>query len=145
VTDLPIAEFWVPGIPAPGGSKRAFVVAGKARITDDAKGNRDWKTKVAQVAHEAHEGPLLMGPLRVRFEFYVLRPKGHWGARGLRPSAPLHPTTKPDVLKLARSTEDALTGVLWGDDSQTVTLELEKRYSPSQGAAGCLVRVWDED
>ena len=46
----------------------------------------------------------------------------------LRPAAPKHPTTRPDVLKLARAIEDSLTGVLWHDDSQIVSEHLRKHY-----------------
>jgi Holliday junction resolvase RusA-like endonuclease len=35
---------------------------------------------------------------------------------------------KPDVLKLARAVEDALTGILYRDDAQIVTEVLRKRY-----------------
>lgn len=129
----------VPGKPAPGGSKRAFVIPGtnRASVTDDAKGNADWKARVARFARDAYRGPLLDEPLVVAMTFTVARPKGHFGtgrnADVLKPSAPPRPTTKPDVLKLARSTEDALTGVIWKDDCTTIRLILEKRYGDDPG------------
>jgi Holliday junction resolvase RusA-like endonuclease len=138
MSDTAAFAFWVPGVPAPGGSKKAFIVNGKARLTDAAKGNKDWRASVAHAAREAYAGPVLEGPLFVSFIFYVVRPKSHTGKRGLLPSAPAFPTTRPDVLKLARSTEDALTGILWRDDSQTVHLIAMKRYGAQ---AGCNVRV----
>jgi Holliday junction resolvase RusA-like endonuclease len=131
-------RFFVAGTPAPGGSKRAIVVGGKARVIDDAKGNRDWKSSVAQVAADAYRGPLLEGPLAVSFRFVFPRPSGHFGKRGLRRSARPYPTVKPDALKLARSTEDALSGVLWRDDVQTVHLAVAKEYGEK---AGCWVEV----
>ena len=70
----------------------------------------------------------MTGALRVSFTFYRPRPKGHFGAKGVRPSAPRYPTTKPDVLKLARAVEDALTGVLWRDDAQIVAESIYKDY-----------------
>jgi Holliday junction resolvase RusA-like endonuclease len=36
--------------------------------------------------------------------------------------------TRPDVLKLARAAEDALTGIVWRDDSQIVHETLAKVY-----------------
>lgn len=134
---LAAIEFFVPGLPAPGGSKRAFVVAGKARLVDDCKRNGSWRATVAGIAMEAMRGPLLDGPLVVSMAFVVLRPRGHFGTGRnggkVRPTAPPHPTVKPDVLKLARSTEDALTGVLWRDDCLTVDLRLSKRYGDVPG------------
>jgi Holliday junction resolvase RusA-like endonuclease len=134
-----VIQFFVPGVPQPGGSKRAFVVAGRAVVTEDAKRNKPWRASVAMAGHEAHAGPLLDGPLAVSFLFVLARPRGHFTPRGaLRKSAPKHPAVKPDVLKLARSTEDALTGVLWRDDSRTVALVARKVYGDQ---AGCWISV----
>jgi Holliday junction resolvase RusA-like endonuclease len=46
----------------------------------------------------------------------------------LRASAPRYPTGRPDVLKLARACEDALTGVIWRDDAQIVVERLYKDW-----------------
>jgi Holliday junction resolvase RusA-like endonuclease len=73
------------------------------------------------------------GPLKVSLRFGLLRPKGHFGKRGLKPSAPQYPTVKPDVIKLARCVEDALNGLAWKDDSQIVFEELGKVYAGSPG------------
>jgi Holliday junction resolvase RusA-like endonuclease len=131
-------QFFVPGVPQPGGSKRAFVVNGRAVVTDDAKHNKSWRASVAAAGYEAHTGQLLDGPLAVSFLFVLARPRGHFGKKGLKPSAPAYPAVKPDVLKLARSTEDALTGILWRDDSRTVVLTARKVYGDQ---AGCWVAV----
>lgn len=142
-------EFFVPGKPMPGGSKKAFVnkKTGRANVVD-ASGQRgkDWRADVKQFAATAYQGPLLGDALIVTMEFVIPRPMSHWGtgqnARILKPLAPRKPTTKPDVLKTARSVEDALTGVIWHDDCQTVRLVLDKRYveTPDE-RPGVFVRV----
>ena len=112
--------FTVHGKPAPAGSKRGFYNAKAKRviITDDSKNSRPWKAQISDAAAEAMAGyDLLQGPLSVSLTFFVLRPKGHYGARGLRPSAPEFPTVKPDLLKLARAVEDALSGIVYRDDA----------------------------
>lgn len=136
---MPIS-FFVPGIPAPGGSKKAFVNPKTKRVVvvDDAKRNGPWRDRVASFARDHLQGrPPLSGPLRVSLDFVVPRPKGHYGtgknAGKVRDSAPPYPAVKPDALKLARSTEDALTGVLWIDDAQTVVLTISKRYGETPG------------
>ena len=95
---------------------------------------KGWKTLVAQAAGEAMAGrELLRGPLAVSLRFYVRRPKAHYSARGdVKPSAPPYPTGKPDVLKLARGVEDAMSGVLYGDDAQIVHEILTKDYGPER-------------
>lgn len=139
-------EFFIAGIPAPGGSKRYVGKnkrTGRALLIDDAKGNKTWRERVAWTARQklGSMQPLDV-PLQVQFIFYVKRPKGHYNAKGhIKASAPMFPTPKPDVLKLARSTEDALTGIIWQDDAGTVSLSLAKRYAVAENACGCLVRV----
>jgi Holliday junction resolvase RusA-like endonuclease len=133
-----VVSFWVPGVPQPGGSKKGFVVAGRAVIVEDAKRNKPWRASVAMAAGMAYDGEPMDRPLAVLFQFVFVRPRGHYGKRGLRPSAPPFPAIRPDVLKLARSTEDALTGILWRDDSRTVHLTATKRWGDQ---AGCLVTV----
>lgn len=130
-------EFTVLGIAQPAGSKRAFYNKGAGRliVTDANKKSKPWKAEVADAARTAmlaesvtENGVLVDGPLVLRLAFYVPRPKGHFGARGVRPSAPSHPAVRPDLLKLARGVEDACTGIVWRDDSQIVVEELQKMY-----------------
>lgn len=135
----PDADFFVPGRAAPGGSKKAFHHAKTGRIVvmDDAKGNRDWKARVASFASRLFVGPPLDVPLEAWAHFTLLRPKGHFGtgrnAAIVRASAPTHPTTKPDATKIWRAVEDALTGIVWRDDSQVVIQHVTKAYGPVPG------------
>lgn len=131
-----IIRFFVLGQPAPGGSKKFIPHSKTGRMIcmDDGKNNAEWKDTVKRAAALAYKGPLLDEPLRVVMVFTVLRPKGHFDASGrIKGSARRYPTVKPDVLKLARSTEDALTGVVWRDDSGTVELTAAKRYGDRPG------------
>ncbi len=131
-------SFTVLGIPQPAGSKRGFAFKRKTggmgvAITDANPKSRDYKNAVASAAldamadHEEYTG-IINSAVELRLAFYLPRPKGHFGKRGLRDSAPRHITTKPDVLKLARAVEDALTSILYRDDSQIVSETLEKHY-----------------
>ena len=131
-------RFTVFGTPQPAGSKRGFPIrrGGKGMgvsIVDANPKSRDWKTTVSQVAAEHCRGELLDGAVVAEFVFWLVRPKGHYGKRGLLPSAPEFPTVKPDVLKLARAVEDALTGVAWRDDALIVDEHLAKRYGEPAG------------
>jgi Holliday junction resolvase RusA-like endonuclease len=125
----PMVEFTVYGTPAPAGSKKAVPMGGRWGVIDDSKRSRPWKNDVAQQAGLAMAGhEMLRGPIEVLFRFFVRRPKGHFGKRGLMPSAPAYPAKKPDVLKLARAVEDALSGVVYNDDAQIVHELLVKEY-----------------
>lgn len=130
-------SFFVPGIARPGGSKSAFPTkSGKIAMVDSsgAKG-RQWRHDVGRHACDAineRSWTRSDSPLHVTMVFVRDRPKGHYGSGKnsgvLKSSAPRHPTGRPDVLKLARSVEDALTGLLWVDDAQIVLESLQKQY-----------------
>jgi len=126
-----VIEFTVYGTPAPAGSKRGFKLKNSNRVvvTDASKRSKPWQGQVAQRAAEAMAGrQLLDGALEVDVTFYKRRPKGHFGTRGLRPSAPAFPAVKPDATKLWRCVEDALTGIVYRDDALIVTQHVRKRY-----------------
>jgi Holliday junction resolvase RusA-like endonuclease len=138
-------SFFVPGLPAPGGSKRAFIPKGWTRpvLTDmGGKKNKDWRASVALAAYHAMNDastrtgqPLFDGALIFTATFVMPRLKGHFNSRGqLKANAPVWVITRPDTLKLARSTEDALTGVVWRDDSQIAIEHLERIYGEKTGA-----------
>jgi len=137
---------WEVCVPGTKGSAKAFVVGGKARIVNDSAKAAPWAELVRQEARRttAHAEPL-RGPVEVRITFFLPRPKSHYAkARGggsyLRPTSPTFVTTTPDGDKLTRATWDALTGVLFADDSQIVRWSGEKRYADPE-PVGAVIEV----
>jgi Holliday junction resolvase RusA-like endonuclease len=135
------------GIPAPKGSGRAMLIAGRARFIAsssgaNAKRQASWARAVAQVACGL---TLIDGPVRVSIAFRVPRPAGHRTKRGdLRTSAPLHPAVAPDLDKLTRCTLDALAGLAFTDDSRVVALTVTKQYAtPGREGASITVEAAD--
>jgi Holliday junction resolvase RusA-like endonuclease len=137
-------QFIIYGQPATQGSKKQMPIFRNGtpvtangrtltRVVEDNPRLPDWRQQVALAAREAYQGELLLGPVELTVYFYQPRPKSHYGkgrnAWKLRPSAQAYPVWKPDTTKLTRAIEDALTGVLWRDDSQVVDHHLHKRYS----------------
>jgi len=124
-------RFTVFGEAQPSGSKRPFMRPGMCFpvVVDANPKAKVWKESVAREAARTMNGaPLLEGPLVLDVTFYRVRPKGHFGKHGLLPSAPSHPTTKPDRTKLLRGLEDALTGIVWRDDAQVCGGECRKEF-----------------
>jgi Holliday junction resolvase RusA-like endonuclease len=128
-------EFFVPGTPAPGGSKKGFYNKNLGRVimVPDCKRTKPWMTLVSQTVAAAYDGQPMSGPIKLSMQFMILRPKFHYGsgknACQIKPSlARSWPTVKPDLTKLERSTEDALTGILWRDDCQVCKKETVKYY-----------------
>jgi Holliday junction resolvase RusA-like endonuclease len=138
-------QFFVPGIPAPGGSKKGFYIPKIKRVVmaPDCKRTRSWMDSVACFAKAEYSKPLLTGPLRLEIEFRLLRPQGHYGtgshAGTIKDSAPKYPTVKPDGVKLTRSTEDAMKGIIWRDDSQVVMHAIRKVYVDRDPGAEILI------
>lgn len=146
--------FDVRGIPAPKGSARAISRGGRAFLVPGSSdvGKRKmqaWSGAVYAAAFQAVQGGRGMfrdAALTVAVVFRMPRPDGHWrkGKHGeaLKPSAPAFPSVKPDVDKLARTTLDALTGIVWDDDSRIVVLNVAKVYAaPGQEGASIAVRL----
>jgi Holliday junction resolvase RusA-like endonuclease len=150
-------SFEVLGEAAPKGSMRAILIRGRAQLVSGAsdvnrRKLRAW-SKAVRAAVTALLGkrthPLYVGtPLEVQLLFKLVRPGGHYGARGLLPSAPPHPATKPDIDKLARATLDALTtdadegyAGLYDDDSRIAVLTIEKQWGdPSRQGVVITIR-----
>jgi Holliday junction resolvase RusA-like endonuclease len=59
----------------------------------------------------------------------------------LRENAPRFHSNRPDALKLGRAVEDALTGILYADDSRIAVERLSKIYSQSPGVSIALCEL----
>lgn len=141
-------RFFAEGVPAVQGSHKAFVVAGKARITDDDPKTRPWRTDLAWSFRRAAPGwRSTVLPVAVSAVFLFRRPKSHLTAKGeLRPGAPRRPSAKGhDLDKLQRAVGDALSKIAWEDDSQIVRWDPETAYTRDLAGAAFEIRVLESD
>lgn len=121
------------GIPAPQGSKRHV---GGGRMIEASKKVKPWREAIAEQAYRSNLTDIALdGALMMRVSFYLPRPKGHSGVKGLRLSAPRWPFRVPDLDKLLRSTNDALTqaGVI-ADDARLVVIHAQKVYADDRAS-----------
>jgi Holliday junction resolvase RusA-like endonuclease len=135
-------SFTVYGKPVQKGSKKGFVVGKRAIIADDnSEKLRQWYGAVTSAAAQAMgDRPLFTGPIRLSILFCFHRPKGHYGtgrnAGVLKDSSPRHHIKKPDLDKLVRTIQDALSSTVYKDDSQVCMYgQLGKVYTESQERA----------
>jgi len=122
-------EFFVEGIPKPAGSKRALMKNDKIVVFDMSK-NRDWKRDVQIIAKKRMNElgmKLFEGPLRMKLTFYMPIPK-HLKNKDL-----LFHTKKPDLTKLIRCVEDAMTGIVYVDDRYICEQICRKYYGNKIG------------
>lgn len=130
--------FRVHGTPTPQGSKRGFVVNGRAVITDSNPAPlKVWRDDVKHAALEAMSGRSpFEGPVEIKVTFTLVRPKS---------VKRVWPHVRPDIDKLMRSLLDALTTAgVYGDDSQVVIITAVKVYGIHPGAEVIVRQVHDE-
>lgn len=151
----------VHGVPAPQGSKRHV---GNGVMVEMSKKLKPWRQDVKDAALTAMESgqignvqlhrPPLDGPLAVSMVFTVREQPGSkpaWWPSSERWSRSLRwrPASTPDLSKLLRATEDALTGVAWKDDARVVEYTRLAKYYVGHDAedvlphhTGAVIRIW---
>lgn len=139
-----IVNFVAYGTPAPQGSKKFIgtTKSGRGVLVESSKRVRPWRQDVKLAAEAARTARGLVapldGPLRVTMVFTVHKPT----------SAPKRrrtwPDRMPDLSKLARSTEDAISDAgLWADDARVVEYaRLAKVYPGEDPLALDMPGVW---
>lgn len=112
-------SIWIPGIPAPQGSKRHV---GRGILIESSKRVGPWRSVVAVTVGE-RTTHVIDGPVSLDLRFVMPRPKS-------TPKRSTPPAVKkPDLDKLTRAVLDALSGVAYRDDSQVVELHATKRLA----------------
>lgn len=163
-----LLEFTVMGKPAPQGSKTGMTVHGKdaalchgcgkrhiapVTLVESSAALKPWRAAVTAAARQA-AGPgwaPLRGPLALLCAFTIERPVSHYRtgrySHLLSSSAPLMPTGKPDLSKLIRAAEDAITDAgVWADDALVTEHVAVKVYADGSHpwalpSAGAWIRV----
>lgn len=136
-------ELVVVGEPGPQGSKkvgRGKTRAGHPILLESSRKVDPWRRAVVAAAHAAGhrpDRPTLTVPVQGAFLFFL--PRGRTVRRPV-------PSVYPDLSKLLRSTEDALTQAgVWADDALLVEIvRLSKRYAGDPGALdhpGAVIRL----
>lgn len=138
-----IVTIRVHGDPAPQGSKKFVGMrGGHGILVESSKRVKPWRQDVVAAAKEVMEGiSAIDGALAVRMVFTLPKPS----------SAPRRrrtwPNKKPDVSKLARSTEDALvTAGCITDDARIVQYERLAKVFPGEdpealNSPGVLIQI----
>jgi hypothetical protein len=168
---LPERVFWVPGKPRTAGSKSAVPITTKdggsktvvieSGTKQSRQAKRTYRGDLRDAAARAidavddpraEDGLARLWPtdraLEVVFVFVMRRPGAHlrtgWSAGEVKPWAlQVRPTVRPDAVKLARAAEDALTGVVWVDDSQIVDERLGDGVRREGACGGAAEGGWD--
>ena len=109
-------SFRVYGVPVPQGSKNVY----RGRLVEaQGKKLKDWREAVKKAAEDNYQGDLIEGPVELQVIFYITKPKTVKRE---------FPTVPADLDKLIRAIGDALSGSVYKDDSQIISITADKRY-----------------
>jgi Holliday junction resolvase RusA-like endonuclease len=126
---------WIPGKATPQGSKKGFVINGRAILVDASEGNKAWRAHVTQRVREHMDYIRYKGAVNVKMSFYMEKAKSNKTAFMMQ---------KPDIDKLCRSVMDALTdSEIIEDDSRVVSLTAKKYWADEQNP-GVYIHIWQE-
>ena len=135
------------GTPRPQGSLKLFRAKNGHEVAKYSDATYEWRRIVTAAVRDAvGELEPVAGALVLHARFDLPRPRGHSGtgrnAGALRASAPCWPTSAPDLDKLLRLIDDAITdaGVVWLDDAQVVEIRARKVYVTTE--PGCSIRIY---
>lgn len=123
-------EFTVYGRPAPQGSKRPVGRRnnGSAIMIEMSGYVKPWREAVKAAALQAYTGPMIETAVLLNVTFTLKAP-------AKMPKGRIWPTTTPDLSKMIRSTEDAITDAgVWRDDALVVACLARKLYPGQRGA-----------
>ena len=136
-------DFTVYGVALPKGNMRAIQIKGMKFpiVTESNKSVKSWSQLVAQGASAAMQAQpdatrgVLVDGVRLTVAFYLPRPKS------IAKKGVVTHIKKPDCTKLVRAVEDALTKVVYTDDSQVVEIIASKHYARLDDAPHVRIRV----
>lgn len=141
--NAPSLTITVHGKPAPQGSKRHV---GKGVMVESSKDVKPWREAVKWAVLASSWTPELYpldGPLVVEFCFTLKRPAS-------APKRRVYPDRMPDLSKLIRATEDAITDAgVWTDDARIVAYHQPRKVYVGSGdpdalvMPGAVIRVWE--
>jgi Holliday junction resolvase RusA-like endonuclease len=127
------------GTPQPQGSKKfvGMSKAGRGILVEDNRRNKPWREAVVYAAMESKGR--IEGAVMLDIDFTLPRPKSAPKTRKVWPDK------KPDIDKLIRSVNDALSAAgVWEDDARIVSLIARKLYvgdRDAQPVPGAVIRI----
>jgi len=117
--------FDVPAVPVSQPRQRSTFINGQVRTYTPTKHPVNaFKATCAESATHAYAGPPLRDALRLTLTFVLPRPRAMvWKTK---PMTRAPHAKRPDVDNLAKAVKDALSKLVWHDDSQIAQLEATK-------------------
>lgn len=118
-----IIAFKVSGVAQAKGNMRASKYSRRGKLYDSNKKLHSWTRTLSLQASKHKPKNIWIGPVRLEIRIGLPKPSDH-------PKTKLwwH-VKKPDLDKVLRGIKDPLTGIIYRDDSQVVSVSIDKTYS----------------
>lgn len=122
-------QFTIPGA-TQAQERPKFSRAGKGVKAVDPPKSRAYKEVVKLIAWKNKPQKLILEPLRLEVDVYLMPPKKYHTRpkMALIASGELRPTTKPDLDNLVKGIKDGCSKIIWHDDAQIVEMVVRKFY-----------------
>ena len=88
---------------------------------------KDKKKVIPQIVDQFIEKPFVDAVL-LEITFFLQRPKSHYNKYDIKPSAPKWKTTKPDIDNHIKFYLDCMSGIVFKDDNQIISLVASKQF-----------------
>lgn len=135
---MTILDLFVPGHPAPQGSKRHV---GGGVMIESSKKVKPWRSDIRSALLADDGSPLARFDNAVRVQLKFIMPRPVSTPKRFTPPA----TKKPDLDKLTRAVFDAIGSAgVWRDDSQVVAAIVSKNIAEIGETPGCHITVAPE-
>lgn len=113
-------------------------------MVESSKNVKPWRQDVKFAAIDQKPAEWnTSSPMALSVVFRFQRPASHLNKNGLSSTAPLHciSARNGDLDKLVRSTNDALTGVLFDDDKLVIHITATKRFCVQGEQPGAVITL----
>lgn len=132
----------IPAVPVAQPRPRSVRINGKTMTVSNPIGHpvTAFKATCRLAASQAYSGPPLDGPIGLSMIFVLPRPTNMIWKKQPMPRVPRHQT--PDFDNLAKSCTDALTGLLWNNDSQLYDVKIVKVIAAGDEQPHVELTVW---
>ena len=87
----------------------------------------DKKKVIPQIVEQFREKPFVDAVL-IEINLHLQRPKSHYNKYDIKPSAPKWKTTKPDIDNHIKFYLDCMSGIVFKDDNQIISLVASKQF-----------------
>ena len=134
-------SFVVPGTPV-GKGRPKFARRGNFTVAYTPEKTASYENLVKIAAHEAMSGNKMIEGAAAARIFLFVTPPASWSMKkkACALNDEIFPTAKPDLDNCVKIIFDAMNQIVFNDDKQVVSLQVQKRFSET---ASVHVHVWE--